>query len=93
MGKKSFFHDTADIIFISVASIKGVSHVTRYGHLTRVESSGQVGLMTTENCFHNLVHVLFSFQHLGDSTKILEDIASGKHPFAAVSFVVLCSYI
>ena len=35
----------------------------------------------------------FLFQHLGDSTKLLEDIASGKHPFAAVcvfhSLVVL----
>ena len=30
------------------------------------------------------MNMCLSFQHLGDSTKILEDIANGKHPFAAV---------
>ena len=51
-------------------------------------------------CIHKTTKIFFFdemyfslFQHLGDSSKLLEDIASGKHPFAQVcNFIYRRSY-
>lgn len=32
------------------------------------------------------VDLTYDYDHLGDSTQLLQDIASGKHPFAKVIY-------